>query len=86
LAFAELNVHTSDAAAFDELFLEFDADRDGEIDFEEFKSAVLRPTPLESWCKQIAWWQAISDAIPRVHNHDPLRDVAILTDVQIDVI
>ena len=85
-AFTDLNVYTSDAEGFDELFIEFDLDSDGQIDFDEFKSAVLRPTPLETWSKQIPWWQIISDAIPRTHSSDPLRDVANLTATQIDAI
>ena len=73
--------------AFEEIFLDADLDRDGQIDFEEFKAAALRPSPLESWCKKIAWWQAIADAIPRGgDHHHPLRAVANLTDAQIDVI
>ncbi len=57
---------------------------DGLIDFDEFRTAALRLSPLESWCKKIPWWQAIADAIPFGDKDiQPLRSVANLTDAQI---
>jgi hypothetical protein len=66
---------------------EFDTDSDGLIEFDEFKEAVLRPSPLESWCMQVPWWQAVADAIPVPDvQQDPLRAVAQLTDPVIEKI
>ena len=86
-ALIKLDVAAAKGEAFDEIFLEFDLDRDGQIDFEEFKAAARRPSPLESWCKSVDWWQAVADAIPPGDDdHQPLRAIASLSDAQMDVI
>jgi hypothetical protein len=65
----------------------FDLDRDGQINYEEFKAAALRPSLLETWCKSVDWWQAVADAIPLGEDdHNPLRAVASLSEAQMDVI
>ena len=56
---------------------------------DEFKAAVLRPSPIEAWCKQIPLWQALADAISGPlgnQEEQPLRAVASLTDAHIDAI
>jgi hypothetical protein len=83
----KLNVGPSCGETDDDIFLQFDKNCDGHIDFDEFRTAVLRPSHLESWCKNIPWWQAIADAIPIGRGEiDPLRTVANLTDAQIATI
>jgi hypothetical protein len=87
LALNELHVGPSNGETMEEICLAFDVDRNGHIDCDEFVAAALRPSPIEAWCKQIPWWHAIADAIPRVADcGQPLRAVALLTDAQIDVI
>jgi Ca2+-binding EF-hand superfamily protein len=81
-----LKVDIDNTEAFEDFFLRFDLDRDGLIDYAEFKSAVHSPSNLESWCRNVPWWQAIANAIPRVENEMSLRTVARLTDAQIDMI
>ena len=86
-ALHELQVGPSNGETIEDICLAFDADRDGLIDFAEFTSAALRPSPIEAWCKQVDWWSAIADAIPPVdHSDQPLDAVARLTEDQIDVI
>ena len=87
-ALFKLDVDAAKGEAFDEIFLEFDLDLDGQIDFEEFKAAARRPSPIESWCKSVAWWQAVADAIPPGDDEDdhPLRAIARLSDAQVDAI
>jgi hypothetical protein len=85
-ALLALKVDICNIEAFKDFFLRFDLDGDGLIDYAEFKSAVLSPSTLESWCRNIPWWQAIADAIPRVENAMSLRAVACLTDDQINMI
>ena len=76
-------------ARLEDLYLEFDLDGDGRICFDEFKAAVLRPSHIEAWCKQIPLWQALADAISGPlgnQKNQPLRAVASLTDAHIEVI
>jgi arsenate reductase-like glutaredoxin family protein len=71
----------------DDIFHQYDRNLDGSIDFDEFRTAALRPSPLDSWCKNIPWWQAIADAIPRgAREIQTLRAVADLTEAQIAAI
>ena len=87
LSSQELYVSMAKSERLDEFIPEFYLDRDGQIDFDEFKKAVMRPSPIESWSKQVPLWHALADAIPRGAEEDqPLRAVANLTDAQIDVI
>ena len=86
-ALIKLDVDAAKGHTLDEIEV-FDLDRDGQISFEEFKAAALRPSPLETWCKGVDWWQAVADAIPSGggDDHNPLRAVASLSDAQMDVI
>ena len=90
VALSSLNlVAAKDDARLEDLYLEFDLDSDGRISFDEFKAAVLRPSPIEAWCKQIPLWQALADAISGPlgnQEEQPLRAVASLTDAHIDAI
>ena len=62
-------------------------DREVRICFDDFKAAVLRPLPIETWCKQIPLWEALADAIPCGNQADQqLRVVTKLTEAHIDVI
>jgi hypothetical protein len=71
----------------DEIFFEFDLDGDGQLNFDEFKEAMLRLSPLEMWCQRVPWWQDVADAIPTPNDQqDTLRALSQLTDVQIDAI
>jgi hypothetical protein len=86
-ALIKLDVDAAKGHTLDEIEV-FDLDRDGQIKFEDFKAAALRPSPLETWCKSVDWWQAVADAIPSGEDDDnnPLRAVASLSDTQMDVI
>jgi hypothetical protein len=83
----KLNVGPRNGETDDDIFLQYDKNHDGRIDFDEFRIAALRLSPLEAWCKKIPWWQAISDAIPLADEEiQPLRAVANLIEAQIATI
>jgi hypothetical protein len=83
----QLNVGPRNGETDDDIFLQYDKNHDGRIDFDEFRTAALRLSPLEEWCKKIPWWQALADAIPRGGGEiQPLRAVADLTVAQIATI
>jgi hypothetical protein len=74
----------SNEEELDSLFLKFDCNKDGLIDFEEFKAVVKAPTAAEAWAMGIAWWQPIADAVPVKVDEEPLRTLAGLTREQMD--
>ena len=76
-------------ARLEDIYREIDLDCDGGVRFDEFKAAVLRPSPIEAWCAQIPLWQDLADAISGPlgnQDEEPLRALASFTDTHIDAI
>ena len=53
-----------------------DANRDGSIDWDEFKRAVSKPTTLEAWAQSVPLWQA-----RRPRSPEPLSSYGVTWDV-----
>ena len=77
---ASREAHTVFAAA--------DADGDGAVDYEEFRTVVGMASSVEAWAKRVPWWQAVADAMaaPEAAGEDPLRAVAGLSDERLDAV
>ena len=76
-----------DVAQISELFDQLDLDRNGKLDYSEFRSAVQsNKTVLEDWAKSLPLDQLLADSIPRSVGHDPLEIVRRLTDHDIELV
>jgi hypothetical protein len=53
------------------------------VEYEDFKHAVLSPSPLEMWAGSIPLSNILADALPKSSNGDPLRRISVLSDEEI---
>ena len=77
-ALQDLHVVT-DADSIDELFESIDVDRNGKMDFQEFKAGVNRPSKLEQWTTAKPFGQLLAAALTpiaaRGEHEDPVRAI-----------
>jgi hypothetical protein len=79
-----------DDEAIDEMFSNIDTDRDGKLDFDEFKAGVTRPSKIEQWTTSIPFSQLFASAltalIPSGSREDPVRLLADITKEDLSVL
>ena len=87
-AFNDLDISVPDGSeGFESMFCEIDVNKDRAIDQIEFLRAVGATSIIESWAKSIPWWQPIADSFPKLKGgSDPLRNLALLSQQEIDII
>jgi hypothetical protein len=56
------------------------------LDFESFKSAITKQSPIEQWAKTLPFSSMVADAVPMPPSSDQLRFVSDLTRKEIDSI
>ena len=70
---------TVDAKEAEDLFREFDSNRDDGLDLDELERILRGPSRLEEWIKSLSLSQAVADAFPRKAGIDPLRAASELS-------
>ena len=88
-AMEELNIFMQ-IDTVENIFLTMDVNNDGFLDFEEFKIAVLRPSPMEQWTSSIPLNKIIAAALtpvismfPMFKDSDPLRALSLSSEEQL---
>ena len=80
------DVTQEDLCKEDNLFRRLDRNQDGILAFDEFVLAVKASMPLDEWASSLPLAQILADAMPRKAGKDRLREVALLTEAEIESI
>jgi hypothetical protein len=95
----ELVLPYSDTDSDDVLFSHMDANRDGEVDFEDVKLVHTRPSKVDQWMSSIPLGQLVASAMLRLiaseaklsiffvkPQEDPLRSISMLCDHDLSLV